>query len=204
MYKVILFDLWNTIAFLEDLENVGKRLEEKLGSERFKKLYELFVRWHAEDFSLDEFLVRVNREILATEEELTSIKDWLINCRPKRYPETKDVLSYLKERGKKLVLITNSPPITREQVRRLGLRHCFDREIFSFEVGLMKPDPKIFQLAVSDMQVEPSKVLMVGDSLDKDIKGAEGAGFHAILLDRENKHDYTPKITSLLELKDTC
>ncbi|MDP3093650.1 MAG: HAD family hydrolase [bacterium] len=204
MYKVILFDLWNTIAFLEDIENVGKRLEEKLGSERFKKLKELFVRWHTEDSSLDKFLVRVDKEIFTTEEELTSIKDWLINSSSKLYPETKDVLGYLKEKGKKLVLITNSPPITREQVRRLDLRHYFDREIFSFEAGFMKPDPKIFQLAVRGMQVKPSKVLMIGDSLDQDIMGAKGVGFEAILIDRENKYNYTPKIISLLELKSVC
>ncbi len=204
MYAVILFDLWGTIAFLEDLENVGKHLEEKLGPERFKKLYELFVRWHTEDSFVDEFLAGVQREIPTTEEELVAIKDWLINCNPKLYPETKEVLDYLKERGKKLVLITNSPPITREQIKKLDVSRYFDREIFSFETGLMKPDSEIFQRAVSGMHVEPNEVLMVGDSYDKDIKGAEGAGFHALLLDRENKHDYAPKIASLLELKDVC
>lgn len=202
MYTVILFDLWGTIAFLDGLEDVGKRLEERLGPERFKKLNELFVRWHTEDSSVDEFLAGAQREIPTTEEELAAIKDWLINCNPKLYPETKEVLDYLKERGKKLVLITNSPPTTREQIRKLDVSRYFDREIFSFETGLLKPDPAIFQLAVRGMDIEPSEALMVGDSLDKDITGAEGVGFHALLLDRENKHDYAPKIVSLLELKE--
>lgn len=201
MYKVIIFDLWNTIAFIKNIEVVNQRLREKIAPEKLKKLRLVFLEWHLSEFSEKQFLTRLQNMTTLNENEVQCVKAWLNHDKCQLYPETEEVLRYLKNQDKKLVLITNSPPKGKKQFQKLGLSSYFDRAIFSFEVGIMKPDPRIFQLAISDFNVDKFKILMVGDSLEKDIEGALDAGFEAILLDRDGKLDYKSKIHALSDLK---
>lgn len=58
----------------------------------------------------------------------------------------------------------------------------FDVMLFSDEVRMRKPDPRIFRLASKNLQVEPCEIVHVGDSVKSDIGGAKAAGLWAILL----------------------
>lgn len=57
-----------------------------------------------------------------------------------------------------------------------GLRDMFDTIADSEVVGKIKPDPAIFRYALDKLDVEPAEALMVGDSLSRDIRGAEALG----------------------------
>lgn len=85
------------------------------------------------------------------------------------------------------------------------LHECFDVILISEEVGLEKPDPRIFQLALNKLQVQPEDALFVGDDLEKDVGGPQGAGLKGIWSNpsgTENDSDIKPddEIQSLDEL----
>jgi len=71
----------------------------------------------------------------------------------------------------------------RQSLRDLGYDRWFDAMLLSCDIGIPKPDPRIFQHILNLLSIEPEEAIMVGDSLDADIKGAIGAGLHAVHFD---------------------
>ncbi len=104
-------------------------------------------------------------------------------------------------------LITNGASDTqRNALDILGIEQLFDAIVISGEVGIAKPDPSIFALALHKLGVGPEKAWHVGDSLRTDVAGALGTGLTAVWLNRggvgrkegDPKPDY--EIRSLREL----
>ncbi|MGL4818478.1 MAG: HAD family hydrolase [Bacilli bacterium] len=80
-------------------------------------------------------------------------------------------------------IITNGKVVEqREKMRRMGLYDVFrEEEIFISEaLGIEKPDPRIFYQAVASFGVTPGESVYVGDSWEKDVLGATGAGLDAV------------------------
>ncbi len=87
-------------------------------------------------------------------------------------------------------------------VAGLGLDRHLDFVLASAAVGLAKPDPAFFAMALERAGVGAGEALMVGDSYRADVVGARAAGMDAVLLDRpgESGADDVPIIRSLAEL----
>ncbi|MBC7256010.1 MAG: HAD family hydrolase [Chloroflexi bacterium] len=118
--------------------------------------------------------------------------------------DTLPALKALHQQGYAVALVTNfdHPPYVYDLLRERGLEGQFDAVIISGEVGVDKPDPKIFQTALQAVQCAPEEALFVGDSLEADIAGAEAVGCRAILIDRQGMHAHFPgpRIARLDEL----
>jgi FMN phosphatase YigB (HAD superfamily) len=80
-------------------------------------------------------------------------------------------------------VISNSNGSIRSILSSLGLVEHLDFVLDSHEVGVEKPDPKIFQLALSRAGVAPTEAAYVGDLYSIDVRGARAAGMRAVLLD---------------------
>lgn len=84
-----------------------------------------------------------------------------------------------------LALITNGASDTqREKLRTLGVEDRFDAVVISGEVGVAKPDPSAFRLALDGLGVGPEGVWHVGDSLASDVAGASAASLIAVWINR--------------------
>ena len=70
------------------------------------------------------------------------------------------------------------------------------------DIGVPKPDPRIFEFALDLLGVRAHEAVMVGDSLEADVKGALGAGLHAILVDDGFSGWDGPKINEFDEIID--
>jgi FMN phosphatase YigB (HAD superfamily) len=75
------------------------------------------------------------------------------------------------------------PPHVRRLLSENGWAHVFDTIIISSEVGVQKPDPVIFTLALQNTGIAPADAIYVGDTQD-DVAGAIAAGIHPILINR--------------------
>lgn len=86
-------------------------------------------------------------------------------------------------------LISNfdHPPHVHSRLADLELIKCFDTVVVSGEVGIEKPDPGIFSLALGDIGLAAEEVAFVGDSVEDDIKGSEAIGMTPILIDRQDR-----------------
>ena len=118
------------------------------------------------------------------------------------FSDARPTLERLKARGVRLGVLTNFPPHLEETLEKHGLRRTFDFLVVSSLVGLEKPDPAIFQLAIAEAGCPKEEILYIGDDLDDDIRGAQAVGLTAILIDRNDRWPEAecPKIRSLSEL----
>ncbi|MGH7661117.1 MAG: HAD family hydrolase [Vulcanimicrobiaceae bacterium] len=97
------------------------------------------------------------------------------------FPGAMDLLVELRRRGLKLGLITNGFAETHyEKLELLGLERSFDAVLCADEVGMLKPDPRIFLHACELLETPPSRAAMVGDRYFRDISGAHEAGLFTV------------------------
>jgi len=100
------------------------------------------------------------------------------------YSDAHATLGALRESGIALGIITNGYSVMqRRKIEHHGFGECVDHILVSEEVGAHKPDPRIFQEALSRVKAEPRQAMHVGDHTTNDIGGAMNAGLAAALYD---------------------
>ncbi|MBQ6443292.1 MAG: TIGR02253 family HAD-type hydrolase [Methanosphaera sp.] len=98
-------------------------------------------------------------------------------------PESFSILLYLKSQGYKVGLITNGKQLKQwEKLVRLGVYPFFDDVVTSESVGVEKPDPEIFNIAMERLNVTAGTSLMIGNNFDVDIVGACNSGMQAMII----------------------
>ena len=138
------------------------------------------------------------RTVYATMEQIGGVADpeacfqelWRVFADPevwRLYDDVPPTLRELRRRGFKLGLLSNWDYRLRGLIAGTALDKCFDTLIISEEVGVEKPHPRIFELALGSLQVSPAHALHVGDSYREDYLGARAMGMHAILLERHDE-----------------
>jgi putative hydrolase of the HAD superfamily len=94
------------------------------------------------------------------------------------------MLESLRSRGIKTGVVLNSWPdpgrVLRRDIDRVGLTGLLDVIVISAEVGMRKPEPGIFRLALEQLDVDPLDAVFVGDRLDTDVQGAANLGMTTI------------------------
>jgi FMN phosphatase YigB (HAD superfamily) len=97
------------------------------------------------------------------------------------YPDTVEALRTLHEGDIKIAVVSNIAWDIRPVFRVAGVEDLVDEYVLSFELGAIKPDPKIFRTACERLDVEPSEALMIGDSAEADGGAtAIGAAFRQV------------------------
>jgi HAD superfamily hydrolase (TIGR01509 family) len=119
-------------------------------------------------------------------------------------PETPDVLATLRARGYTLAVVSNADGRVPDALAVGGIAEHFATIIDSHLVGVEKPDPRIFALALDACGAEPSHAVYVGDIYEIDVRGARGAGLSAVLIDPLGLYGAVdcPRISALRELVD--
>ncbi|MCW2689994.1 MAG: haloacid dehalogenase [Mycobacterium sp.] len=98
------------------------------------------------------------------------------------YPDTAAVLKGLSEQGFRTAVVSNISFDIRPAFEAMGVARYVDEFVLSFEVGAVKPNPPIFETAVSRLGVAADEALMVGDSEEAD-GGARTIGCRFALVD---------------------
>jgi HAD superfamily hydrolase (TIGR01549 family) len=98
-------------------------------------------------------------------------------------PGAYETLAELKGKGYIVGVVSNSDGRIETLVRDAGLAGPLDVIIDSRVVGVEKPDPRIFHLALEQTGLRPHEAIYVGDFYSLDVVGARRAGLEAILLD---------------------
>ena len=195
--KAVIFDLYGTLIYNKDT-NPYLRLFFELGlsAEEMKQARKIAM---TEDFNdLSGLVKRIKPDatvlnLPAYEEEVTAgVASTML------FPETKKVLEELQKRGLKLGLISNLASPYKKPFFNLELEKYFDLVLFSCEVGLYKPDLRIYQKMLSNLECEASHTLMIGDKKHCDVDPPKALGMQAMLIDRSSKQK--PSLQSLEEI----
>jgi putative hydrolase of the HAD superfamily len=101
------------------------------------------------------------------------------------YPDVLPALGELRERGLKLVIVSNWDTSLPGWLEPTGIMELVDGVVTSAEVGAPKPNPRVFERALALAGVAAGEAIHVGDKVDNDVEGAAAAGVRAILVQRE-------------------
>ena len=103
------------------------------------------------------------------------------------YPEAPAVLRALRERGLRLVVVSNWDVSLHEVLEVTGLTPLLDGAVVSAELGRAKPDPAPLLAGLALAGAEPEEAMHVGDSVEHDVAGARAAGVEPVLVLREGE-----------------
>jgi putative hydrolase of the HAD superfamily len=167
----------------------GLITQEKLKTERFRRLStSLNVRFDEIKFAKSYMKHLANASFL--------------------YEESIELVESL-HKDYRLTIVTNGlKDVQNNRIRKSAAAKYFEDIVISEEVCVAKPDPKIFEYALNNINyTDKSKVLMVGDSLSSDIKGGINFGIDTCWYNPNkiaNKTEIKPtyEIYSLMQLKD--
>ena len=98
-------------------------------------------------------------------------------------PDAETALALTRAAGLRAAVISNSNGSVQSILEELGLTRHLDFVLDSFVVGVEKPDPRIFTLALERAGLAPEEAVYVGDLYSVDVLGARAAGMDAVLLD---------------------
>lgn len=219
--RAVLLDAGNTLLFadprrvLETLRDEGVHADEqdfrRAEYQARLNLVRIVRDGHrgTEDHIWEEYFVTLFRECGVPEERLDPVGARLQGLHEKDHlwthveEGTRAALERLATAGFRLAVVSNADGRVEGLMESVGLRHHFEFVLDSGEVGVEKPDPAIFRMAVDRLGLEPRQCLYVGDLFPVDVVGARNAGLRALLVDPFGRMEGTvDRITSVGELPD--
>jgi 2-haloacid dehalogenase len=203
--KAIVFDAYGTLF---DVNSAAEKCKGKIGDKwegfaNFWRTTQLEYTW------LRSLMKRHKDFWQVTEDSLDkSMKTFKINSSMKSellnlykvlspYSEVNEVLKKLKEKNYKLAILSNgTPALLNELVKSNNLEDIFD-DLFSIEeVGIYKPDSKVYDMPIKKYQIKTNEVAFLSSNT-WDVSGGGNYGYNAIWVNRNNSIfdnlDYTPK-----------
>jgi 2-haloacid dehalogenase len=214
--KAIVFDAYGTLF---DVNSAAEKCKDKIGDRwegfanfwRTTQLEYTWLRslmkrhkdfWSVTEDSLDKSMKVFNIDI-AMKNELLNLYKTL-----SPYPEVKEVLNSLKKKNYKLSILSNgTPALLNELVKSNDLENIFD-DLFSIEeVGIYKPDSKVYDMPIKRHQIKSEEVAFLSANT-WDVSGGGNYGYNSIWVNRNkaifDNLDYKPKneVNNLTQVLD--
>lgn len=119
-------------------------------------------------------------------------------------PDAHEILDYLRDRYRLHIITNGFQEVQFRKLRNCRIDHFFRAVIHSERAGVQKPHRRIFELALEEAGVAAHRAVMIGDSLEADILGAQAVGLQALHFNvhDEPQHYYCPIIRHLREIKN--
>ncbi|MCA1648981.1 MAG: HAD family hydrolase [Acidobacteria bacterium] len=117
-------------------------------------------------------------------------------------PDVLPALTTLRAHGLALTIVSNANGTLCAHVARLGLAAHLDCVLDSCDLGVEKPDPRLFEAALERSRARRETTIHVGDLYEVDVVGARNAGIRGVLLDQAGLYEGIdcPRVRSLTEL----
>ncbi len=214
--KAIIFDAYGTLF---DVNSAAEKCKDKIGDKwegfaNFWRTTQLEYTWLRSLMKKHKDFWKITEDSLdksmKTYKIDSTMKNELLNLYKSLspYKEVHEVLTKLKEKNFKLAILSNgTPSLLNELVKNNNLENLFD-DLFSIEqVGIYKPDSKVYDMPIKKYQIQKNEVYFLSANT-WDVSGGGNYGYNSIWVNRNNnifdKLDYSPKhqIKQLGELLD--
>ena len=223
MVKDIFFDLDHTLWDFDKnsmlaFKRVFKKFKITIEFDAFLKIYEPinleYWKKYREDKVSKENLRRGRLidsfnffDLIYTTEKIDEIADAYIQELPfdnHLFEGAVEILDYLILKYKLHIITNGFEEVQHKKLKNSGIDHYFSTVTTSEEVGLKKPNPKVFLTALNKANSFPTQSVMIGDSLEADILGANNIGMQTIFYNYRNESisKKIKSIDSLLEIKN--
>lgn len=196
MLKAVLFDLYDTLAYINihDYRHFKSLMAAEAGLtvEQFLSQWKQYTRAAArgEVLTTEERVARVLHDLQVVLKydlirKLSELEIQLQEQHVHLFTDAKDVLTHLESQGLKLGLVTNTSLATGNVPNILSIQAFFDTIVFSYAVGITKPEAGIYLAACERLGVTPETCLFVGDGNDRELDGARGVGMHTLMVGQQ-------------------
>ncbi len=214
--KAIIFDAYGTLF---DVNSAAEKCKDKIGDKweafaNYWRTTQLEYTWlrslmkrHKNFWQITEDSLDKSMSVFKID---NSMRDELLDLYKILSPfeEVPEVLKSLKEKNFKLAILSNgTPSLLNELVHSNNLNNLFD-DIFSIEeVGVFKPDSKVYDMPIKKYKIEKNEVAFLSANT-WDVSGGGNYGYNSIWVNRNNnifdKLDYSPQneIKNLNDLLD--
>ena len=203
--KAIIFDAYGTLF---DVNSAAEKCKDKIGDKweafaNYWRTTQLEYTWlrslmkrHKDFWQITEDSLDKSMSVFKID---NSMREELLNLYKILSPfeEVPEVLKSLKEKNFKLAILSNgTPSLLSELVKSNNLNNLFD-DIFSIEeVGVFKPDTKVYDLPIKKYKIEKNEVAFLSANT-WDVSGGGNYGYNSIWVNRNNnifdKLDYSPQ-----------
>jgi putative hydrolase of the HAD superfamily len=206
--RAVIFDMWDTLIYNEQKNNIMRVISNLLGlelvRENWKRLEEAFMKKRYDDISdaaadIGKYFHIKNPKI--TEKFAEIARD---SIKPRVFPDVIPALDKLN--GYKLGIVSNTISFNIGNLEKNLFNH-FDAVCLSCDLGMLKPDPRIFRVALDRLGVKPGEAIMFGDNYQDDIEPSMKLGMDTVLVKRdsemltwEENHNSERTVKSLKEI----
>ncbi len=205
----ILFDLDNTlIDRIYAAKKAYRMLAAKTYPDNKDKQEELFNCMYAKDDNGDVNKLKQFQEI---RDQFVLPQNWVYDCAnfwyeeyPKQaiaFPKSRETLTELRKRYRLGLVSNGSESAQGTKMRKVGLEDCLDMILYSGELGIDKPDPKVFLEGCKRIGCKPEEAYYVGDNPWRDIAGAWNAGITPIYIWRDDSKP-CPGVRTIHQIED--
>jgi putative hydrolase of the HAD superfamily len=226
-YKHIFFDLDHTLWDFDknaeetlyelyqayELHNLGISAADSLIETYTRNNHQLWAAYHVGKISKEELrTTRFKNTFLELGLDEKSIplqfeEDYVRICptKPNLFPHAHEILGYLQEKYHLHLISNGFKESTEYKVHNTKIKPYFKNIIISEVVGVNKPDKAIFEHALNLASGKVAESIMIGDSIEADIRGALNFGMDAIYFNPNNAElpeDVPLQINHLSELKE--
>lgn len=185
LYKAVVFDMdgvifdseravmqcWKEVASRHNIPDIEKAILACTGT-TMVRTREIMLNLYGADFPYDEY----------AKESSAIFHSRYDGGRLPMKPGVKELLSFLKEHGKKIALASSTrQQVVTDELRDAGIIGYFDRIICGDMVSRSKPAPDIFLKACKELNVSPSDSYAIEDSYNG-IRAAHAGGLHPIMV----------------------
>jgi putative hydrolase of the HAD superfamily len=188
----VIFDLFHTLTSIEsagpplpgttsllgiDPEKWNQQLWERSEERLTGKIKDPFLIMRQMVHAIDPG-IKEERIDAATEIRLARFRGTLANIPA----STRQTLLKLKERGKKIGLLSNADALDISGWSNSPIAPLFDSVVFSCEVGFMKPQRKIYEISLKQLSLSPQEVAFVGDGGSHELEAAKELGITTVFM----------------------
>ena len=183
--RAVVFDVGGVLEIPTDTDLDG-RWEQRLGLQRGEFLQRLRrsglgrdanLGWVSEAEFAQAFGQLYGLDQAMTEELLADLWDWYVG---ELNTEIADYFQRLRPRFRTAILSNAAAGGRREEDRRYGFAKMADVLVYSYDVGIEKPDQRIFEITCERLGVRPSEVVFL-DDLEVNVVAARRVGMRAVL-----------------------
>lgn len=200
MKKALIFDLWNTLVVKK-----GNNLTNAI-AKYYNLGYDEVYEWirlsslakdKTDKYYYLKMICQANGISFKEEDKL-----FFDNIFDNYYRECEwidgaiELLVNLRERGYMIGILSNSSEISYNVIDNLKIKDYVDNIVLSCEVGYLKPDPRIFQQILLNLNVNEKECIMIGDKITTDVLGAKIMGMDIIYFNKsQNESNTNPNLS---------
>jgi len=226
-YKHLFFDLDHTLWDFEgnaslSLDDVYHEFDLRrfgiISAEQFKQTYfpindRMWAQYRRGELTSAEIKIERFRETLKKfsvldHDLVAEIKEFYLKSLPLKgrlMPGATQVLDKLQGKAALHIVSNGFLAITKEKIKYSGIQKYFDVVLSAEEVGVLKPNQKVFEEAFRRANASASESIYIGDSLEADVRGPRNVGMDQIYYNVHSKpHDESPthEVNHLLDIAE--